>query len=232
MKRKSGIYGISALLLVLLLFLVLLSPGEADVVAWAPEEGAVLIDAGHGGIDGGAVGAAGTLEKDLNLAVAKKYELLLTLFGVPCTMTRTTDTSLDDGTGETIARRKADDIKRRVSMANTAALLVSIHMNFFQDPKYWGTQTFYSKNHEDSPRLAEQLQTAARTLLAPDNTREIKPGEDSIYLLRNVTVPAVIVECGFLSNPEEEARLNTASYQSALAAALCAGTLNELRSAG
>lgn len=232
MKRWSLVYGMTGLILAVSLVVLLLLPGEADVAAWAPEQGTVLIDAGHGGIDGGAVGAAGSLEKDLNLAVAEKYELLLTLFGVPCAMTRTTDTSLDDGTGETIARRKADDIKRRVALANASALLVSVHMNFFQDPQYWGTQVFYSKNHEDSPRLAECLQTAARTLLAPENTRESKMGEDSIYLLRNVTVPAVIVECGFLSNPAEEARLGTTAYQGAMAAALCAGTLNYLRTAG
>lgn len=211
----------------------LLVPQNPDLAAWAPEEGVVLIDAGHGGPDGGAVGIAGSVEKELNLAVSRKYELLLTLFGVPTAMTRTTDTSLDDGTGETIARRKADDIKRRVSMANTeASLLVSVHMNTFQDAKYWGTQTFYSKNHTESPRLAACLQEAARILLAPDNTRETKQAEDSIYLLRNVTVPAVIVECGFLSNAEEEQRLNTEDYQKAVAAALCVGTLNYLRTAG
>ncbi len=229
MREKRYLYLLLSVLLCAALVIVLLLPVEEDVAVWAPYSRRVVVDAGHGGIDGGAVGYAGTLEKDVNLDIALKCELLMGLCGVDIVMTRREDVSIDDGTGATIARRKADDIKARVALANAGAdALVSIHMNSFTDAKYWGTQTFYSKNNPKSVDLAENLQAAARTLLAPDNTRETKRAEDSIYLLKNVTVPAVIIECGFLSNPDEEAKLNTEEYRRAVAVVICAGTLGFL----
>ena len=230
MKLKLYLYPLLAAALCIALAACLVLPAEeTPTETWAPARPHVVIDAGHGGIDGGAVGYAGTLEKEVNLQIATKCELLLGLFGIDVAMTRREDTSLDDGTGATIARRKADDIKARVALANAGAdALVSIHMNSFTDSRYWGTQTFYSGNHPRSVELAEFLQTAARTLLAPDNTREAKQAEKSIYLLQNVTIPAVIVECGFLSNPEEEAKLVTDEYQKGVAVAICAGTLQFL----
>lgn len=229
MKKQKLLYIILSVLLCAVLAVALLWPTEEPVTVWAPYTRRVVVDAGHGGIDGGAVGYAGTLEKDLNLDIALKCELLMGLCGVDVVMTRREDVSIDDGTGTTIARRKADDIKARVAIANAGAdALVSIHMNSFTNPKYWGTQTFYSKNNAKSLDLAENLQAAARTLLAPDNARETKQAEDSIYLMKNVTVPAVIIECGFITNPEEEAKLCTTEYRKAVAVAICAGTLGFL----
>ena len=226
MGKLRYLYILLAVVLCAALVAILLQPAEETVTAWAPYSRRVIVDAGHGGIDGGAVGYTGTLEKDLNLDIALKCELLLGLCGVDVVMTRREDVSIDDGTGATIARRKADDIKARVALANAGAdALVSIHMNSFTNPKYWGTQTFYSKNNPLSLDLAESIQSAARTLLAPNNERETKQGEDNIYLLKNVTVPAVIVECGFISNPEEEAKLRTEEYRKAVTVAVCAGTL-------
>ncbi len=227
--KKRYLYLVLSLMLCVALFTVLLLPEEEDIAVWVPYNRRVVVDAGHGGIDGGAVGYAGTLEKNVNLDIALKCELLMGLFGVDVVMTRRKDVSIDDGTGATIARRKADDIKARVALANAGAdALVSIHMNSFTDSRYWGTQTFYSKNHPESAALAEDLQNAARTFLAPDNTREAKQAEDSIYLLKNVTIPAVIIECGFLSNPDEEAKLGSEEYRKAVAVAICAGTLDFL----
>lgn len=229
MKKQGTLYIVLSGLLCAALAVALLWPSAESVTVWAPYTRRVVVDAGHGGIDGGAVGYAGTLEKDLNLDIALKCELLMGLVGVDVVMTRREDVSIDDGTGATIARRKADDIKARVAIANAGAdALVSIHMNSFTNPKYWGTQTFYSKNNAKSLDLAENLQAAARTLLAPDNARETKQAEDSIYLMKNVTVPAVIIECGFITNPEEEARLCTEEYRKAVAVAICAGTLGFL----
>ena len=226
MRKRRYLYILLAVSLCMILVAGLWQPAEKNVSVWKPYNRRVLIDAGPGGIDGGAVGYAGTLEKDLNLDIALKCELLFGLCGIDVQMTRREDVSIDDGTGETIARRKADDIKARVAMANAGAnALVSIHMNSFTNPKYWGTQTFYSKNNPLSLDLAQNIQLAARTLLAPANEREAKQGEDSIYLLKNVTVPAVIVECGFISNPEEEAKLCTEEYRKAVTVAICAGTL-------
>lgn len=228
MKKRYWYLLFSGVLCAAIAVLCLLPP-EVPVSAWAPYSRRVVIDAGHGGIDGGAVGRAGTLEKDLNLDIALKCELFMGLLGVDVVMTRREDVSIDDGTGATIARRKAEDIKARVALANAGAdALVSIHMNSFTDDKYWGTQTFYSKNNPKSADLAEKLQAAARTFLAPENARETKRAEDSIYLLKNVTIPAVIVECGFLSNPDEEAKLRNEEYRKAVAVAICAGTLDFL----
>lgn len=205
-------------------------PQVADTVGELSSPPRIVIDAGHGGIDGGTVGVSGVLERDLNLAIARKCELLLTLFGVEVVMTRHDAESLDDGTGATIAQRKAADIKMRVAIANAGAdALISVHMNSFPDPQYWGTQVFYSMNDPASATLAESLQTAARKMLAPENARESKAADDRIYLLRHTTIPAVIVECGFLSNPAEEAKLCDNSYQNAVAAAICVGTLDFLR---
>ena len=207
----------------------LFRPVQPSTAVCVPFQHRIVLDAGHGGMDGGAVGTAGTLEKDINLRIAQKCELLLVLLGVDVTMTRREDCSLDDGSGATIAGRKAEDIRVRVAMANSGAdALVSIHMNTFPVAKYWGTQVFYSENHPDSAVLADRLQTAARQLLAPDNRRESRQAENSIYLLRHVLVPAVIVECGFLSNPEEERRLNSDEYQNAVAEAICGGIIHYL----
>ena len=146
MKKQGTLYIVLSSLLCAALAVALLWPSAESVTVWAPYTRRVVVDAGHGGIDGGAVGYAGTLEKDLNLDIALKCELLMGLFGVDVVMTRREDVSIDDGTGATIARRKADDIKARVAIANAGAdALVSIHMNSFTNPKYWGTQTFYSK---------------------------------------------------------------------------------------
>lgn len=232
MKRYRSLRVICPAFLCAALIIALLPPfADGGVPVWASARHSVVLDAGHGGMDGGAVGAAGTLEKDLNLDIAMKCELLMGLFGLDVIMTRREDRSIDDGSGATIARRKADDIRARVEIANAGAeALVSIHMNAFPDPKYWGAQTFYSKNTALSADLAASLQNAARTLLAPGNAREIKAAEDGIYLLRHVRVPAVIIECGFLSNAEEEARLASEEYRKAVAAAICAGTLRYFHS--
>lgn len=193
----------------------------------APARHRIVLDAGHGGMDGGATGCSGVLEKDLNLQIARKCELLLVLCGISVTMTRQEDTSLDSGEGATIAARKSEDIRRRVTIANSCGdALVSVHMNSFPDPKYWGTQVFFSLNREESGELAGALQSAARELLSAENRREAKRSDSSIYLLSHAEIPAVIVECGFLSNPEEERRLRDNDYQNAVAAAVCGGILN------
>ena len=192
---------------------------------WMESPRKIVLDAGHGGIDGGAQGASGLLEKDVNLSVVQKCELLCALLGIQTTLTRNSDASIDDGTGATIAARKADDIRRRVSIANSSSgILLSIHMNSFTDPRYWGAQCFYSKNHPDGSILAECMQNTLHTLNLQNN-RTAKVAEDSIYLMKHVQVPALIVECGFLSNPEEELQLADDGYRKQLAMAICTGAL-------
>ena len=186
----------------------------------------VIIDAGHGGRDGGASADDGTLEKNLNLAVAKKLESLLLSADVRVVMTRHTDIELASPDSE---HKKRDDLNARLAMTEEYenAILVSIHMNKFPVAKYSGLQVYYSQNHAGSLVLAEQIQSDARTL-KPDNDRAVKAASSSIFLLSHVKIPAVLVECGFLSNPEETALLKTDDYQQKLAMSLYTSILTYL----
>ena len=188
----------------------------------------VIVDAGHGGVDGGAVGVTGSVEKDINLSVALRMSDILKLCGVNCIMTREDDVILErEGIDGSV---KGKDIKSRVAVANENpdALFVSVHMNSYPIEKYSGFQTFYSKNHPESRLLAESIQSSVRSCLQPDNDREIKAASSAIYLLHNAHSPAVLAECGFLSNIAEEELLRDTAYQSAVAATICAGIMNHL----
>jgi N-acetylmuramoyl-L-alanine amidase len=208
-----------------------LYPAESETVpAWSENAKLIVLDAGHGGLDSGTSGkTTGIAESVINLAVAKKCEALFGFLGVDVRMTRTTDSSVDDGDGATIRARKREDLQTRTQIANSGCdALISIHMNAFPNSKYRGFQVFYSQNDERSVTLAETIQTAQKTLVDPVNVREVKALDRSVYLMKNVQVPAVIVECGFLSNPEDEALLSDGEYQKGLATAICSGALEFL----
>lgn len=185
----------------------------------------VLIDAGHGGEDGGAQSADGILEKDVNLSIAKKLEALLQSQGYETLMTREDDTLIYDGTASTMREKKVSDIHARAEMieAHPDCVVLSIHQNFFSDPRCVGTQVFYSPNDENSALLAKTIQSSVVRALQPDNTRAVKQSGKEIYLLYHADVPTVMVECGFLSNPDEAQRLLDETYQSDLAAAIADG---------
>ena len=186
-----------------------------------------VIDAGHGGEDGGAVGHIGNVsvpEKDINLAVAQALASLLRESGAQVVLTRETDTLLYDRGADYQGRKKALDMAARLAIAEKAAargevVFVSIHQNTFSSPAYHGLQVYHSTNTPASARLAQTIQDTARQQLAPDNNRKIKPGGD-IYLLKQLSCPAVLVECGFLSHPEECAALATEEYQNRVAYAI------------
>ena len=189
-----------------------------------------VIDAGHGGEDGGAVGHIGNVsvpEKDINLAVAQALASLLRESGAQVVLTRETDTLLYDRGADYQGRKKALDMAARLAIAEKAAargevIFVSIHQNTFSSPAYHGLQVYHSTNTPASARLAQTIQDTARQQLAPDNNRKIKPGEN-IYLLKQLSCPAVLVECGFLSHPEECAALASEEYQNRVAyAVFCA----------
>lgn len=186
----------------------------------------VVIDAGHGGEDGGAVSELGSLEKDINLDICLTLEKLLIQSGVNTEMIRTTDTSVHDESAQTTRERKVSDIHNRVETANSDSnnILVSIHQNHFSESQYFGTQVFYSRNHANSQVLAENIRTAVTSLLQPENTRKCKQSSD-VYLLDNTTVPAVIVECGFLSNPDEAYLLSQEDYRDSMAYSIYLGIL-------
>ena len=186
----------------------------------------IIIDAGHGGEDGGAASDSGLLEKDINLDICLTLEKLLKQCGYNVRMIRTEDVSIHDETANTTRERKVSDIKNRVDIVNSDKnnILVSIHQNHFTQSQYFGTQVFYSKNSPNSKLLAENIRTAVSSLLQPENNRKCKES-NNVFLLDNATVPAVIVECGFLSNPDEAYKLSQKEYRDNLAYSICLGIL-------
>ncbi len=184
----------------------------------------VLVDAGHGGDDGGAVAADGTMEKDLNLAISLSLRDLLTVMGFSVSLTRETDTMVN-AVGDTIRQRKVSDMKNRLAMIEQTPLTVSIHQNKFEQSQYDGTQVFYSGNHAHSAVIAEAVRASVVAVLQPHNTRPLKKGTKDVYLLAHATTPMILVECGFLSNTAELQKLKDPVYQRQLAFAITGGIL-------
>ena len=183
-----------------------------------PETFTLIIDPGHGGMDSGAVGnILGLLEKDVNLEISKILYDLFKLTDIPVIMTRTEDVLLSTE-GESVSKKTAD-LKGRVDIAQKAEnpVFVSIHQNKFSLEKYKGLQVYYSKNNPDSQALAEIIQNKTAQFLQKDNKRQTKPAGRNIYVMHKLDCPAVLVECGFLSNYEEEKLLNTGEYRKKLA---------------
>ena len=187
----------------------------------------IVIDAGHGGEDGGAVSESGVLEKDINLSIANDTSALFYLLGFDVTQTRKTDIALDNGE-DTIRKRKVSDMKKRLEIFNSSEenTIISIHQNKFSESKYHGTQIFYSSNNPKSKQLADSIKYSVNGLLQPDNERECKKADSGIYLLKNTNNPAVIVECGFISNEEECKNLLESQYQKQMAFSITAGFLS------
>lgn len=192
-----------------------------SVSGFAPLPGSsvLVIDAGHGGEDGGTTGASGTAEDEVNLAIAKRLEAMLTLLGCQTRMTRTDSESLSTE-GETIRARKQSDLRNRVALVNgySNAILISIHQNHFPDPRYDGAQVFHTRGSEE---LAKAMQSALTDSLSPHSRRQPKLSK-GVYLMEHIDCPGLLVECGFLSNPAEEQKLGSAAYQKQLAAVMAA----------
>lgn len=179
----------------------------------------IVIDPGHGGIDGGATSYTGVLESQLNLEIALRLNDFMHFLGVATIMTRSDDRSIYTQ-GDTIAAQKVSDLQERVRIVNTTdnAILISIHQNTFHDHHYYGAQVFYSTAGE-SKALATQMQAGLISALNPGSNRNIKKAH-SIYLLENINTTGILIECGFISNPEEEAKLRNAEYQKKLSAVI------------
>ena len=207
---------------------------EQQVVA--SDKKTVIIDAGHGGEDPGAVSDySGACEKDINLTIAKSVEALLKKDGYNVLMTRTEDKLVypAETTGYT-AKRKADLTRRKEFIdSSDASIAVCIHLNKFQKTQYWGAQTFYPHNSDESKRLAESIQAQIKKTADPQNERAAlvrgKPNDLPIMLFRDLVKPTVVVECGFLSNEEDEKRLTTKEYQDKLALAVKDGIIEYLK---
>lgn len=187
----------------------------------------VIIDAGHGGVDGGATSCTGKLESAFNLEIALRLNDLMHLLGIHTKMIRTTDVSVYTQ-GETIAAKKVSDLKERVRIVNEAdnALLVSIHQNTFSDGRYGGAQVFYGPKGEGQ-QLAEQLQNTFCSTINRGSSRRSKKA-DGVYLMEHIDTTGVLIECGFLSNTEEEAKLRSDDYQKQLCCVIAATVSNFL----
>lgn len=230
MKReKSGNYDWIVRILLYLLMAVavglilrggarLTSSGRVETKREEADSPCVVIDAGHGGADPGKVSVDGSLEKDINLQIAKKLAQFLTAADVDVVLTRDSDAGLYD---ENVSNKKVQDMKNRVQIIEEKkpALTVSIHQNSYHEEYVHGAQVFYYAGSEESKALAERIQRTLAVELDPDNARQAKKN-DSYYLLKKTSTPIVIVECGFLSNYEEAQKLSSEYYQEKMAWAI------------
>lgn len=190
----------------------------------------IVIDPGHGGNDPGGIGVSGVLEKDVNLSVALFLRKNFEAQGFEVVMTRDIDKGLYS---ETAKNKKKEDLAKRIEIIKEAHpdFVLCIHQNIFTDSKYSGAQVFYYKESEEGARLAACLQNQLITGLDPENTR-VPKSNMNYYMLKNSPVPIVIVECGFLTNAEEEQKLGTQAYQRDLAWNIYLGTMQYLNGAG
>lgn len=188
-----------------------------------PRNITVVIDPGHGGEDGGATSCSGVLESQLNLEISLRLRDLLHFLGYQTKMIRTTDTAVYTN-GTTISEKKISDLKHRVEMVNETAdaLLLSIHQNQFSDGRYSGAQVFYAAT-QGSRDFAEAMQASLIASLNPGSKRACKPA-DSVYLMQHIRCTGILVECGFLSNSQEEANLRTPEYQKKLCCVIASTT--------
>ena len=226
MKRENFVGFFPFYLLVVILFLAVAHGGSRVITALnenaeLSDGTVVIIDAGHGGIDGGATSCTGVLESHINLEIAFRLEAIMQFMGYETRMIRTTDTSIYTQ-GDTIAAQKISDLKERVRIVNETqqGILVSIHQNTFSDSKYWGAQVFYA-DREDSKELAVALQKNLVSTINPGSKRTAKKAK-GVYLMEHMEKPGVLLECGFLSNPQEEALLRSQEYQKKLCAVIAA----------
>lgn len=224
----------------LLLFLCLCIMGAAtwmgrskvlSVMTASPEgERVLILDAGHGGEDGGASSASGSKESDINLSIVLKTEALMGFLGVRTELTRSEDRSMHSEGASTIREKKVSDLKNRVALVESfpAAMLISVHQNHFTDSRYSGSQVFYNGG-DISRQWGEGAQEMLRQVLDSDNNRNAKPMPDGIYLFEHISCPSILVECGFLSNGEEASLLLTDTYQRKISLALAGAYLQEIQ---
>lgn len=230
MKHNHWVAFVPYYLLVAILFLGIARLGSETVTTWNQKSPVVrnnriIVDAGHGGIDGGTTSCTGVLESHINLEIALRLNDLFHFLGYETVMIRTTDESIYTQ-GNTIAAQKVSDLQERVKIANNTpgGILVSIHQNYFSQSQYQGLQVFYSDSQQ-SKALAEHVQNASKLMLS--NQRASKKAS-GVYLMEHVTCPAILVECGFLSNPVEATLLCTADYQKKICAVIATSVSNYL----
>lgn len=219
-KKWLIVFWILLGLMLFLIYALKLKEDSAILTLASPvSKKVIVIDAGHGGFDPGAVSNSGTREDKINLIIARKLKKYLENQGARVIMTRQTD--------EALGRNKREDMQKRVKIIrnSNADIVVSIHLNKFQQSKYYGAQTFYMSGSEEGKRLAQCIQTQLIKVLNRGNTRQIKAVSD-LLILKAGQAPSVVVECGFLSNPQEERLLKTDEYQEQVAWAIYCGIVD------
>lgn len=231
-KHRLSVIIIAFLFLFIIIALILYTSfcNRKTVLASAnvPKFDTVILDAGHGGADGGAVAPDGTLEKHINLRITLKIKALLELNGYNVILTRNSDESIHDEQAETLRQKKVSDIRNRKKVIDSHpdAIFVSIHQNKFYESSVHGAQVFYSKNNALSSFLAQSISESIVAEIQSDNPRQIKKSGTEIYLLYNSKIPSVMVECGFLSNNDDLNNLKNESFQKKLALAITKGIVN------
>lgn len=231
MKRKKHIIVMITAIVTCFVIMVLLdNKSSVDV---SNENGndtdnIIVLDAGHGGEDGGAVSSKGVVESDINLQFTEKLKYILSLNGYEIVMTREDDSDLADKSIDTVSGRKKSDMHKRLEIYNADIrnIAISIHQNIFPADSCKGTQVFYSTQVQSAKTLADNITDTVKKHLQPENQRISKPTSGSIFLLDNAKVPAVIVECGFLSNSEELKMLCDQDYQKKFSYCVFLGMLN------
>lgn len=234
MKRFGIKIRVASLALVLVFSYLMVYYTLENVDVYIPTSAAVqdefiiILDAGHGGMDGGCSSPDGILEKDVNLSILLSVRDLCKVLGYNVEATRETDISIHDKGIEGPGPQKRSDMENRLALFNkySNALCISIHQNKFTQPSAWGAQMFYSDTNPANEGIARIMQSKFVEYLQPDNTREIKLSSKELYLCYFCDNPTVMVECGFLSNPEESAKLRTADYQKQVAFTIFSG-INE-----
>lgn len=186
----------------------------------------IVLDAGHGGLDSGAVGATGVLEKDVNLSIVLALRDMFEMSGFEVVLTRDEDISIYDPGVEGIRNQKLNDMDNRLAIIQKYpdSIFLCIHQNNFTDPKYFGGQMFYNNNNPQNRTLAQIMQNKFAQL-QPGNGREIKLTGEELFLLKSNKNPSLMIECGFLSNPEEEQKLSTWEYQQKVAFTIYGGVM-------
>ena len=226
MKQYHWIVFAPFYLLVVILFLGIAHIGSNTVTTIQQQKAVsrnhmIVIDAGHGGIDGGATSCTGVLESHINLEIALRLEDMFHLLGYDTVMIRKTDESIYTE-GNTIASQKVSDLKERVRIANETpnAILISLHQNTYSDSRYRGAQVFYG-NDDQSKTLAQAVQKNLVAVLNPGSQRKSKSAK-GVYLMEHISCPGILIECGFVTNPEEEALLRDGQYQTKLCGVIAA----------
>lgn len=226
-NRQKAVFILSCVIISILFFNFSTSSPSLEVSSTPVSNHVVILDAGHGLPDGGAVAEDGTYESNINLSIVEKIQKLLESSGCTVILTRSDENGIYELDADTIREKKVSDMKNRVEIGNTsnAEIFVSIHLNKFPSPKYSGWQTFFKKDDENSQKLAGHIQDNLNCSIQKENKR-IPEKMPDIYLSKYLKLPFTIVECGFLSNSEERNLLKTEEYQDKLAWGIYTGIMD------